>query len=227
MTAASAAPAAGRLCSVGTDDRLVMRIERGSSAEIAARMLRLCFPDATTVLDATWGRGGFWKPAPAGLTVIGLDRSPHGRPSVLGDFTRLPFGTGGVQVVVLDPPFQWDEGKSKRSIVGTRFSTYRDEAHARESIRLGVREAWRVASVGILVKVQTYVHASRLVRLPRWVEDAIAPAELFDEVYLESPSKPNDPKWSGSQLSVRSNATTWMAFRHDGPVHKRRARKGA
>lgn len=197
-------------------------VEIGTSAQTVAKMLRVLFPDATTVLDSTWGKGRFWDGNTA-VRVTGLDMSPHGRPSVLGDFTRLPFDDEAFDVVVLDPPYQWDEGKRKRSIMGLRFSTYRDEAHAREIVQAGATEAWRVARLGILVKVQNFCHASLPVRMTRWVEDVL-PHPPYGEVHQARTStlKVMDPKWS-DQLSVYSRSTTFLAFRHGDQRHKRRA----
>lgn len=50
--------------------------------------------------------------------------------------------------------------------------------------------------------------------------------DLYDCVYLAGPGQIEDPKWTklGPPLSVRSNCTTWLVWRHDGPIHKRRQR---
>jgi hypothetical protein len=195
-------------------------VEDGTSADVIAKMLRVLFPDAQTVLDATWGTGKFWT-ASTGLDVVGLDLSSHGRPDVVADFRALPFADGAFDVVVFDPPYQWDEGKTKRSVMGSRFSTYRDEGDAHEKISRGSQEAWRVGRLGAIVKCQDYIHGSRRIRLSRWVEDAIG-TEPFDVVHLRRQAKITDRKWTGSQLSAWSNSTTFLAFRHDGPLHRRR-----
>lgn len=197
------------------------RIMRGSSADMVAHLLRVLLPDARTALDMTWGRGGFWKYSTARVAETGLDLSPHGRPDVVGDFTRLPFRDGSFDVAVFDPPYVTEAGKD--GVIGKRFGSYATMADLEAAVRAGSAEAWRIARVGVIVKVMDYCHASRLVRMSRWVEETI-PVELFDVAYLESPAKVEDPKWSrrGSQLSVRSTATTWLVWRKDGPVHKRR-----
>lgn len=199
------------------------RVMHGSSAEMTAHLLAVLLPDARTALDSTWGRGGFWKPAPAGIEVIGLDASPHGRPSVVGDFRHLPFRDGAFGAVIFDPPYLSNTSKGGTSLMDRRFGSYRTEFEAKQTIQDGVREAWRVAGVGVIVKVQDHVHNNRLCRMTRWVEDAI-PADLYDVAYLVSPSKPEDPKWTkhGPQLSVRSNCTAWLVWRKDGAIHKRR-----
>lgn len=217
MTAARQ-PAALERPAPGTDP--LRRVETGSSAAMTAKLLRVLFPDAETVLDATWGRGNFWRGVDS-VRVTGVDISSHGRPSVVADFRRLPFGAGAFDVAVFDPPYITEAGAG--SVIGRRFGSYPSIPALHVAVRRGALEAWRVSRIGIIVKVMDYVHASRLVRMSRWVEDAI-PAELFDLAYLISGSKVEDEKWSrvGGQLSVRSTATTWLVFRKDGPVHKRR-----
>jgi hypothetical protein len=196
------------------------RIADGPSAEMVGRLLAVLLPDARTALDTTWGRGNFWDGS-AGVDVVGCDISPHGRPAVVADFTRLPFRDGAFDAVIFDPPYLADAGK--KSLIGRRFGTYRTTRALRAAIEDGATEAWRVARVGVIVKVMEQIHGSRLVRMTRWVEDAI-PMDLYDLVYLTSPGKVEDPKWTkhGPQLSVRSNATVWLVWRKDGPVHKRR-----
>lgn len=197
------------------------RISAGSSAETVAGLLALCFSDARTVLDSTWGRGKFWDGSDR--SVVGCDISPHGRPSVVADFTRLPFGAGAFDVVVFDPPYNADAGQ--HSVIGNHFGTYRTTAALRAAVEAGAREAWRVSRIGVIAKVMEQIHGSRLVRMSRWVEDVI-PMDLYDLVYLEGPGQIEDPKWTklGPPLSVRSNATTWLVWRKDGPVHRRRVR---
>lgn len=197
------------------------RISAGSSSETVSRLLAVCFPDAATICDATWGRGRFW--VGSDLSVTGVDISPHGRPDVIGDFRHLPFRDETFDVAIFDPPYLTETGRD--SLVAARFGSYPTIPALHVAVRRGALEAWRVSRLGVIVKVMDYCHASRLVRMTRWVEDAI-PADLYDYVNLTSRSKPEDPKWqrvSPQQLSVRSNATTFLVWRKDGPIHKRRA----
>ncbi len=202
-------------------DRLYT-IEQGTSARAVSRLMALLFPDAVTVLDTTFGSGSFWKGCTLPVQVTGLDINPERARDVCADFTRLPFADSSFDVVVFDPPYQWDMGRGKASVMGGRFGSYQSEQHARETIQGGAAEAWRVARLGLLVKVQNHIHASRLVHMTRWVEDAV-PSPLYDELHLTR-RKMVYPKWR-DQLSVYRNHATFMAFRQDGPVH--RARKAA
>jgi hypothetical protein len=200
-------------------DGLLYTAQVHTNAEATAGLLRVIFPDATTVLDTTYGKGMFWRGSLADVHVTSMDRNPARRTDVVADFTRLPFRDGAFDVAIFDPPYQWDMGQ-KGSIIGKLFGTYTSEAHARETVQLGAREAWRVSRLGVLVKVQNYIHSSRLVHMTRWVEDAI-PSPLYDELHLVNPRKLIVPSW-GEQASVYRNHSTFLAFRHGDQRHVRR-----
>lgn len=210
---------AARAAGAALDAGVLTRVSVGSSADMVTRLLGVLLPDAATVLDATWGRGRFWDGS--NRRVVGCDISPHGRPDAVADFTRLPFRDEVFDVAIFDPPYVTEAGQD--GVIGRRFGSYPTLADLRFAVEAGAREAWRVSRVGVIVKVMDYIHCSRLVRMSRWVEDAI-PVDLYDLAYLTSPGKVEDPKWTqkGAQLSVRSNATTWLVWRKDGPVHRRR-----
>jgi hypothetical protein len=106
-----------------------------SNASATAGLLRVIFPDATTVLDATYGKGMFWAGSTADVQVTSLDRNQARRVDVVGDFTALPFRDGAFDVCIFDPPYQWDMGRGKGSIIGNRFGTYQSERHARETVQ--------------------------------------------------------------------------------------------
>lgn len=198
------------------------RIMTGTSAQMTTWLLGVLLPDARTVLDTTWGMGKFWNGS-AGVQVTGLDISPHGRPQVVGDFTRLPFRDDAFDVVIFDPPYLSDMSRKTASIMDERFGSYRSEREAKATVQAGAAEAWRVARLGVIVKVMDHNHGSRLVRMTRWVEDTI-PTDLYDVAYLTSRAKVEDKKWSRRdprQLSVRANATSWLVWRKSGPVHRR------
>lgn len=193
--------------------------EEGSSAWAVSRLLTVLFPDARTVLDVTFGSGNFWSAAhPVGVVVTGMDRNPARARHVCADFTRLPFKAGAFDVTIFDPPYITDAGKD--SVMRARFGSFASVADLKAAVTAGAAESWRVSRLGVLVKIQDYKHASQLVRMSRWVEDAI-PADLYDFMHLRSSSKIIDGKW-GPQLSLYTAHSTFLAFRHDGPIHRRR-----
>ncbi len=218
MVALVSAPAARQL-GLPPSARLYS-IETGTSAQTVAKMLRVLYPDALTVLDSTWGKGRFWVGTET-VRVIGLDMSDHGRPHVLGDFTRLPFTDGAVDVVVYDPPYLSDTSTKRQSIMDRRFSSYRSETEAQATVQAGMREAWRVARLGVIVKVQDHVHASRFVDMVGWIREAVDGHPVYQRVDQARPVKLTDPKWT-DQLSAWSNGATFLAYRRGDQRHIRR-----
>ena len=198
-------------------ERMLQRVERGSSMEVVAKILVVLLPDGVTILDTTFGHGGFWTPEHL-PRVTGIDLNPSRARDVCADYTKLPFSDESFDICVFDPPYRTDAGKD--SILAARFGSYPTVEALEVGVRAGVREAWRVARVGIVVKVMEYIHASRLVRMTRWVEDEI-PIPLYDYVLAESPSKVEDRRWREPQLSVRSTACHYLVWRKDGAVHRR------
>lgn len=180
-------------------------------------MLTVLFPDATTILDTTYGNGAFWKGS--ARQVIALDKDRARARDVCADFTALPFRDASVDVVVFDPPYHTDMGKGKPSVMGARFGAFPTLADLRAALTQGCLEARRVARVGVIVKVQDYVHASRVQWMDQWVIETLGLP--YERVIQPRTSKICDPKW-GSQLSAYRNHGMFLAYRTDGDVHKRR-----
>lgn len=203
---------------------MLNRVTQGSSSDIIAKMLYVLMPEAKTVLDVTYGDGVFWDTAFTGLlkniVVTGIDLNPAkaNNECIVGDFRHLTYNNNEFDVVIFDPPFQTDSGKD--SIMAKKYSSYDtlDDMHI--AISQGIKEAWRVAKVGIVVKVQDHIHGAKLVRMTEWI-DELVPVPLYDYVMLQSSNK-IDSYGDLRPLSVRSNACTFMAYRKDGNVHKRR-----
>lgn len=223
MTARSLNITPKRLITTGVPAALdadLRAVMRAASADIIARMLEVLYPDAETVLDATFGNGKFWTPDTP-LMVTGLDLDPTRARDVCANFRALPFLDDSFDVVIFDPPYHTNMGRAKPSVMGARFGTFDTIPDLKLAVEQGCAEAWRVARLGMIVKSQDYIHESRLVRMSRWIEDAIG-VEPYDFVRGVSPSAITDPKW-GERLSVRHGGTPdYWAFRTDGPIHKRR-----
>lgn len=198
-------------------------IADGTSARAVADLLAVLFPDARTVLDATYGNGAFWRGDLAEVAVTGMDLDPARAPHVVGDFRAMPFADASFDVVIFDPPYHTDMGRGKASIMGSRFGAFGRLADLRAAVEQGCRESWRVGRLGIIVKVQDYIHESRAVWMSDWVKAAL-PVEPYDVLYLRRPHKLVDPKWT-RQLSVWRNHATFWVYRTDGGVH--RARRAA
>jgi hypothetical protein len=180
-----------------------------SSAQIVAGVLRVYFPDAITAVDLTPGNGGFWSarfPTKAAATF-----SQH-------DFRRLPYDDATFDVALFDPPHLADAGEG--SIMRARFGTY-SARELPDVIRAGCREAWRVARLGIVVKLCDHVHGQRYVLESDWAREAIGEPP-FGEVHQVRAGAVVDSRW-GEQLSAYNNGATYLIWRKDGPLHVRRA----
>ena len=78
-----------------------------------------------------------------------------------------------------------------------------------------------MARLGVIIKVQDYIHASRAVWMSLWVIGAI-PVEPFDVLYARQVSgKIRAPNWT-DQLSIYRNHATYWIYRKDGARHRRR-----
>src|SRR4051812_36569865 len=122
------------------------------SHEAVRRLVHLAFRDARSALDLTYLDGAFWRgPLPPGLTVTGNNLDPASSADLHLDFTATNLSAGAYDLVVIDPPHVADAGAN--GIMGARYGTVRGSAALRELIEAGCREAWRIAAVGIVVKI--------------------------------------------------------------------------
>lgn len=192
-----------------------------TSPQAVERLLGLLLPDATTVLDTTYGSGSFWRGSHADVVVTGMDLNAARARHVRADFTALPFADNSFDVVIFDPPYHTDVGRAKASATHARFGSFATVADLKRAVQLGTAEAYRVARLGVIVKVQDYIHASRAVWMSHWVHAAV-PVEPYDVLYVQRTcGKIRSPKWK-DQLSVYRNHATYWVYRKDGAAHKRR-----
>lgn len=186
-----------------------------TSAWIVNAIVGVCFPDARTALDPTFGEGAFWKNG-THLDLTAHDSLEERAPNGVVDFRNLPYIDQQFDLVVFDPPHIADAGAD--SIMGQRYGTYSSDELLRV-IWTGTREAWRVARLGIIVKVTDGVHGQEYVEESAAVR--MAAGRPYDIVYQTREASLPDPKW-GEQLSAYNNGSTYLIFRKDGPKHVRR-----
>ena len=197
----------------------VYTVRGGSSADAVESILGVCFPDLHGhILDTTYGHGSFW--AGSSRKVIGVDIDPSRARDVCADFNCLPFPADAVDVTVFDPPYQSDMGRGKPSIMGSRFGHAQSITDILDAVSGGCREAWRVARLGIIVKVQDYIHGGKAVWMSERVREAIGQPP-YDVLYLQQRNKMIDPKWT-DQLSIWRNHSTFWVYRKGSQSHVRR-----
>jgi Protein of unknown function (DUF3102) len=184
---------------------------------VVRAILGVCFPDAATALDPTYGNGGFWD-GQAPLTVTCKDALPSRAPHGTCDVRALVEPDDAVDVVLFDPPHLADGGED--SVMADRFGTLAGEQDLRELIMQGTAECWRVAALGIVVKVCDHVHGQRLVQETEWVAEAMNYGMPYEVVHQVRTTTMKDPRW-GDPLSAYTNGSTYMVWRTDGHIHRR------
>jgi hypothetical protein len=185
------------------------------SAEACRRMVDLAFRDAASVLDLTYAAGNFWrKPLPPGLTVTTNNLNPQARTDFHLDFTATGLPSASYDLVVYDPPHIADAGAA--SILGQRYGTARGSDGLFDLVTAGVREAWRVSRVGIVVKLADTSHGGRYLQLSRWVYDSLGVEPYFVSHTTRRPIV--DPKWKVQRVPL-SNGAVYLVWRHDGGSH--------
>lgn len=142
------------------------------------------------------------------IRLIGGDRLPARARDVVLDYEHLPFLDRSVDVVIFDPPFQ---PQTVDGLIGLKFTKIDGGvAGVERSVLAGCREAWRVCRIGVVVKVQDYIHDHKPVWMSSWVWEALG--EPYDFVTLRAGQKMSATNWA-RQLSVRRNHSTFWIYR--------------
>lgn len=199
------------------------------SHEAVRRLLQLCYRDCLTVLDLTYGGGGFWGAAlPPGIAltanvwpdtvgpVVALGGFGGGS-LVSVDFRHTRLADDAYDLVIYDPPHVADGGAD--GLYAGRYGTARGTRALRALLVDGLLEALRLASAGVLVKVTDHAHGGEWLPLTYWVHDAISnEASLYCTLHTyRAPTV--DPKWRVQRVP-RSNGATYLAYRKLGPRHR-------
>lgn len=186
-----------------------------SSAEASRRYIHLAFRDAHTAIDLTAAHGGFWKPPmPPGLAITTNNLDPTSRADLHLDFTDTGLDDGAYDLAVYDPPHLADLGAE--SIMGKRFGSATGSDGLDALVTAGVREAWRIARVGILVKLADSSHGGEFLQLSRWVAEQFDVQPYFVAHTTRSPLE--DGKWKVQRVP-RSNGAVYLVWRKDGHQH--------
>jgi len=90
-----------------TTSNLVLSAYVGTNADVFPFVLDLHVPPGATVADVTYGKGIFWKKVPKGKYDL---RATDIKSGV--DCRKLPYASGSIDCVVLDPPYM--EGLFRR-----------------------------------------------------------------------------------------------------------------
>lgn len=187
-----------------------------SSAEATRRYIHLAFRDAHTAIDLTAAHGGFWKPpVPPGLAVTTNNLDPSSSADLHVDFTDTGLPDDSYDLVVYDPPHLADLGAD--SIMGQRFGSAAGSDGLDQLVTAGVREAWRISRIGILVKLADSSHGGEFLQLSSWARDQFDVRPYFVAHTTRPPLE--DGKWKVQRVP-RSNGAVYLAWRKDGHQHR-------
>lgn len=186
------------------------------SSEACRRLLHLAFRDAHSALDLTFAAGRFWRdPLPPELVVTSNDWNPAAATDLHVDFRATGLEAGSFDLVVYDPPHVADGGAS--GIMTRRYGSIRTTSALRDLIVAGAVEAWRLSSVGIVVKVTEHHHGGRFLNESAWIESAI-PSPLYTKLSTVRSSAVQAGRWRAERVP-RSNGAVYLVFRRDGGAH--------
>jgi hypothetical protein len=189
-----------------------LRIGRYSNAETTRILLHCFLRDAHTAIDLTHGAGRFWAdPYPPGLTIVTNNIDPEAQTDLHVDFTATGIPDGSYDVAAYDPPHLPHLGAT--SFFATRYGTVRSTDGFQAMIEAGVREAWRISRVGIIVKLTDAPNGGAYLPLTSWAYEALRAEPCYVMHIVGRPT----PRPAGEEgQAPRNNGADWLVFRHDG-----------
>src|SRR5262252_48395 len=187
-----------------------------STGAIVKSIVLVSFPGARMALDVTYGNGNFWSEG-APIPVTGHDMDEARAPDGVMDFTDLKYDDATWDVVSFDPPHLADGGED--SVMTGRFGTVATQAALDDLIIDGVREAWRVCSMGVIVKVTNHVHGQTFQYEQALIEEALDwKIPYYDLVYQFRDHAFIDPSW-GVQRSAYNNVSVYAVLKKGSQIH--------
>jgi hypothetical protein len=132
---------------------LVVSAYAADNAEVFEKVMSLHVPEGSVVADVTFGKGVFWKKVPPGRYKLMPTDIQNGV-----DCRDLPYPSGTVDCVVLDPPYM--EGlyrRSKDNLAGAgTHRSFREHYSNGAATKGGPR--WHAAVLDLYVKAGREAH---------------------------------------------------------------------
>ncbi len=170
------------------------------------------------ILDLTYGKGNFWSLLPD-TRVYSNDLDPNIETDFTVDFTSTLWAGNSWGSVVFDPPYRLGGTPSTPDFDNAYgINEYRTKADVKALIEQGTREACRIASSHVLVKVQDHVSSGVLQPQTTWVINAATPdVVLVDTLHVIG----GRPQPEGrTQKRARHGYSTLLVFTKKRPARK-------
>jgi hypothetical protein len=212
----------------------------GTNAHLLANVARLYIADGDRVADVTYGKGVFWHECDTtrfrlfvsdSLRVPAASRQgdlfgPPALTALRADLRALPYRTGSLDVVVLDPPYIHNPGNHVTDRRYNNRATTKGMYHAdilRELYCRGIQEAYRVLRPAgrLFVKGKDEIESGEQCWSHRELYDAAVRCGFTakDLFVLHAQATTSALRWD-RQLHARKNHSYLWVFVVD-PAHKR------
>lgn len=173
-----------------------------NNARLMEAVAKLWIKTGDTVLDPTYGKGGFWKRHRPGV-LIASDLYVKNEDVSVCDFRKMPWADGAMDVVVFDPAYVTPGGRDTSTIPVMNTAYGMDTAEATldgqwDVILEGMAECHRVLKPGgiFMQKVMPYISSGRYQNYPFLVTYAMGNLGLrvVDQFMLVKKSGGPQPK---------------------------------
>jgi hypothetical protein len=193
----------------------------GDNSDIFPSIMALFVPPTAIVADVTYGNGVFWKSIPPDEYLLFPTDIQTGV-----DFTALPYDSGSIDCVVLDPPYIYSpKGTIKESIskgyalnAEKGGALLRNQAAVLDLYRRGCVEAHRVLKRnGVLIlKTKDTIESGKQI----WMHVSLmdTPGFKCEDLFIltQKTTPAMDPKW-GAQKHARKNHSYFLVLRKVEP----------
>lgn len=139
------------------------------TGDCLAHLLRFYAPNAPALLDITYGAGALSRRV--SIPVVGVDKDPLSKASIVCDLCSLPFEDAAFHVACFDPPYLYGYralhmGLIEKTSWETQRSTWKHPDEFRDLSSKAAQELYRVivADGVVIVKVMPSRFKGRMIR---------------------------------------------------------------
>ena len=225
-----------------TEGSPVLSAHSGSNADLISEVCRLYAPPGSIIADVTFSLGRFWSKVDlADYRFLPSDLHPQAAGVLAADFRHLPYASGSVDIVVLDPPYVHSPGRREPAGYAATTTRYNSAAtiagaYHQDIMRLyrdGLAEAFRVLRPdGGQCWVKCKDQVQREIQCWSHIEICAAARELgfsVRDLFVLTPSARPAQRWPGparvQRHSRKNHSFLWVVERPDQRYRRLLARK--